>query len=84
MSILKPENTSRKLDSLGRLTLPKSLRDRMGLEEYEIFTADIEGRDCIVLASPVDKEKKIRGAIELLKSCGVDVDGLNLVAETSE
>lgn len=31
MMIIKPENVTKKLDSLGRITLPKGLRDRMGL-----------------------------------------------------
>ena len=30
-----PENTSRKIDSLGRITLPKGLRDRMRLVEND-------------------------------------------------
>ena len=30
---LIPENTSRKIDQLGRITLPKGLRDRLNLTE---------------------------------------------------
>ena len=33
MKQLIPENTSRKIDGLGRITIPKGLRDRMFLEE---------------------------------------------------
>lgn len=47
MAQLIPENTTRKLDSLGRITLPKGLRDRMFLSdnaELELFTANIDGR----------------------------------------
>lgn len=38
---MKAENTIRKLDSLGRITIPKGLRDRMNWcenDEIEIYT----------------------------------------------
>ena len=49
---MKSENITRKLDSLGRLTLPKSLRARLGIAdgaELEVFTHDFEGKTYICL-----------------------------------
>lgn len=40
MELIK-ENTTRKIDSMGRVSIPKSIRDRLGLregEEIEVFT----------------------------------------------
>lgn len=77
MAQLVPENVTRKLDNLGRITLPKGLRDRMYLsndnDELEIFTAVIDGRNCICLASPVDMTTKLLAAAEVFVECGVDL-----------
>lgn len=77
MAQLIPENATRKLDSLGRITLPKGLRDRMYLssdnDELEIFTAVIDGRNCICLASPVNMTTKLIAAAEVFAECGVEI-----------
>lgn len=77
MGQLVPENVIRKLDNLGRITLPKGLRDRMYLsndnDELEIFTAVIDGRQCICLASPVNELTKLLAAAEVFAECGVDL-----------
>ena len=44
--LIEKENVSRTLDSLGRITIPKSLRNRLNFgvdEQYEFFTVEIDG-----------------------------------------
>lgn len=53
---IRPENTTRKIDHLGRVTIPKSLRDRMCIEtndELELFTMEHDGREYICLSKEV-------------------------------
>ena len=73
--IIKPENVTKKLDSLGRITLPKGLRDRMGLElnqEMEIFSGEENGIEYILLAKPkksetiIDSINKINQTFKIL------------------
>ena len=74
MKQLIPENTSRKIDGLGRITIPKGLRDRMFLEEgsdLELFTAIIDGRQCIVLSKPVSDTDRCREAAKILCEYGL-------------
>ena len=43
---IRPENTTRKIDALGRVTIPKGMRDRMGIREnddMELFTMESGG-----------------------------------------
>lgn len=77
MAQLIPENTSRKLDALGRITLPKGLRDRMFMgdnEELELFTANIDGRQCVCLCKPVDEEEEILRAVNFLEEKGYIIE----------
>ena len=49
---LIPENTSKKVDSLGRITLPKGMRARLNVTdgtEMEFFTLMVDGQQCIVM-----------------------------------
>lgn len=72
-----PENTTRKLDSLGRITLPKGLRDRAFLtdnDDLELYTANIDGRFCICLAKPISETAAIDEAIALLESKGYTIE----------
>lgn len=66
--MLKPENTTRKVDSLGRITLPKGLRDRMFLatdDEVELFTMEKDGREyiCLTKATIVDPKYLLAKAV---------------------
>lgn len=75
MAMLRPENVVKSVDSLGRITLPKGLRDRMYINsdnnELEIFTMDYEGRTFICLASPDTFDNRLYAAAEIFKEMGV-------------
>ena len=77
MSQLIPENTTRKLDALGRITLPKGLRDRMFLSdnaELELFAANIDGRQCICLSKPITEEEENKQAVDFLTEKGYIIE----------
>jgi bifunctional DNA-binding transcriptional regulator/antitoxin component of YhaV-PrlF toxin-antitoxin module len=71
--MLKPENTTRKIDGLGRITLPKGLRDRMCLsteDEVELFTMEKDGRDYICLTKVTSVDPKYLLARAVLEELG--------------
>ncbi len=58
---MKSENATRKIDSLGRVVLPKLTRQRTGLVEgveVEVFTHEQDGVTYICLAKPSPKNLK--------------------------
>lgn len=75
--ILRPENATRRVDHLGRITLPKSLRDRMYInsdnDTVELFTLEYEGKMYICLGSPETKANKIHAARAILEELGIDI-----------
>lgn len=51
--LIEKENVARNLDNLGRITIPKSLRARLGYTtetKYEFLTIELNGKKCIVIA----------------------------------
>lgn len=71
---LRPENTTRKIDHLGRVTIPKGLRDRMYIEtndDLELFTLEADGREYICMAPVVEINPKYEIAAGVLKELGV-------------
>lgn len=75
MATLRPENVIKKIDDLGRITLPKGLRDRMYLNsdnnELEIFTMEVDGKMYICLASPDTIDNRLYAAAEIFKELSV-------------
>ena len=59
--ILQPENANKRIDNLGRITLPKGLRSRLYLEtgtEMELYTMVVAGKHYICLTK-ADKTPSI-------------------------
>ena len=51
---LIPENTSRKLDNLGRIVIPKGIRSRLGIseaDELQFYTMRKDGISYICLTN---------------------------------
>ena len=70
-----PENTSRKIDSLGRITLPKGLRDRLFLvegTELELAVAQDTNGTFIIMKCPMNKTELARNAAMTLCALGID------------
>ena len=83
---IKPENCSKKLDSLGRITFPKGLRDRFFLtngDELELYTMDYEDRSYILLTPSGSEEvRKANMAKEILEEFGLEIPiGLQEIIE---
>lgn len=73
---LSPENTSRKLDNLGRIVIPKGLRTRLGIsdgEELEFFTMQADGKNFICLTNNHEQDPKYRLAASVLEELGLDI-----------
>lgn len=71
------ENVSRKIDSLGRISLPKGLRDRLELgegAELKIFTLITnKGEQLICLAPNNFRRDRFYVAAEVLDELGLDL-----------
>lgn len=73
---IRPENTTRKIDALGRVTIPKGLRDRMGIREnddMELFTMESGGREYICLSSAQVEIDRYKLAASLLQELNIAV-----------
>lgn len=73
---IRPENTTRKIDALGRVTIPKGMRDRMGIREnddMELFTMESGGREYICLASVQAMEDRYKLAASLLEELNIAI-----------
>ena len=80
------ENITRKLDSLGRITLPKGLRARLGVvdgAELEIFTHRFEGKDYICLTTVGTEEDQIQDLMNAMELKGVSVRDVIQLLEKS-
>ena len=73
---IRPENTTRKIDALGRVTIPKGMRDRMGIREnddMELFTMESGGREYICLASTQAMQDRYKLAASLLEELNIAI-----------
>ena len=73
---IRPENTTRKIDALGRVTIPKGMRDRMGIREnddMELFTMESGGREYICLASAQAMQDRYKLAASLLEELNIAI-----------
>ena len=80
------ENTTRKLDNLGRITIPKSLRELINAEageELEFYSLEDEGKYYICLSSQQNPPSyKYRVVTKAFEEYGIEVpkDFLEAVA----
>lgn len=76
MTKLQPENTSRKLDSLGRVVIPKNLRDKYGINENDeiyFYTMTENGQSFIALTNGKTVDPKYAITANVLEELGVEV-----------
>ena len=67
------ENQSRKIDNLGRVTIPKPIRDRLGWEqddEVEVYTMDGAS---VVLSKGKMRDSRYDIAAEVLGELGLEI-----------
>lgn len=71
------ENTTRKVDSLGRVSIPKSMRDRLNIayeDEMEFYLLDYKGERYVCMTNHKDNAPdKYKIAAEVLDELGIDV-----------
>ncbi len=74
---LQSENTSRKVDSLGRVSIPKSLRDRLVINPEDMVNfyllEDDEGRQYVCFTNKADINPKFQIAAQVLTGLGLEV-----------
>ncbi len=74
---LQSENTSRKVDGLGRVSIPKSLRDRLMIntedQVYFYLLEDDDGRQFVCFTNKADSSPKYQLAAEVLAELGLEV-----------
>lgn len=76
MELLR-ENTTRKVDSLGRVSIPKSMRDRLDIQtndevEFYLLNADI-GEQFVCLTNHKGGTNKYKTAAQVLEELGLDI-----------
>ena len=69
------ENTSRKVDSLGRISIPKAIRDRLNIkvnDELDFYTFEDNGVSFVCMTN---QEKKIKyfQAAQVLDELGIEI-----------
>lgn len=70
-------NCTRKLDTMGRVMIPKPLRERFGFEvgkEVPFFLHEIGKRKYLCIPCPTPPDDRITDAIDLLEANGFNVE----------
>jgi bifunctional DNA-binding transcriptional regulator/antitoxin component of YhaV-PrlF toxin-antitoxin module len=60
--LIEKENVSRPLDSLGRITIPKSLRARLGYTtdtKYEFYVIEHDGKRYVAIRPTEDLKENL-------------------------
>lgn len=74
--MIRPENTTRKIDALGRITIPKSIRDRMLIGENDdlaFYTLSQDGVEYICLTKNGGVDPRYLAARSVLEELGIKV-----------
>lgn len=76
MELLR-ENTTRKIDSLGRVSIPKGMRDRLEIAEgdeveFYLLNAD-NGEQFVCLTNHKPGANKYENAAKVLAELGIDI-----------
>ena len=67
---------SRKIDSMGRITLPIRLRERLGFkigEKYDFYLEDTERGKYLCIRCPEIKDANVIDAIDMLEELGYEI-----------
>ena len=70
---LQYENQNRKVDNLGRVTIPKSIRDRFGWTQNDDIEFYTMNNEFIVLSKKEMRDRRYDIAIEVLEELGIEI-----------
>ena len=73
---LKKENTTRKIDALGRIIIPKSIRDRFELntnDEVEFYTLETDNTVYVCFTNHKIVKNEYAAAAKTLEALGVEI-----------
>ena len=70
---LQYENQNRKVDNLGRVTIPKSIRDRLGWTQNDDIEFYTMNNEFIVLSKKEMRNRRYDIAIEVLEELGIEI-----------
>lgn len=72
---MQKENTSRKVDSLGRISIPKAIRDRLNIkvnDELDFYTFEDNGINFVCMTNQQEKNKYFQAA-QVLDELGIEI-----------
>ena len=72
MELLR-ENTTRKVDSLGRVSIPKSMRDRLDIQTNDEVEFYLLNAQFVCLTNHKGGTNKYETAAQVLEELGIDI-----------